>query len=204
MVAPDAAATVVAPAPVVRVAKVPAPPRAPASHPTLPRSEQHATAPASSASDGARSSGASGSFGAEGPAAVRSLARAFTRAIAPANHADAAWSKLSPGDAGSIKVTITLDDDGHLALTSLPANASPLLEGLVKRTVALLRGGSYAVRGPSASLTITLSARALDVDVAKIEGGNVELGWTFESGVGHASFLRDGGRRVDVTVRVSS
>ena len=145
----------------------------------------------------------SSSFGADGAPGVRSLARAFTRAIAPANQADPVWSSLAPGAAGSVDVSLALDEDGHLEASRATSDVTPALASLVRRTFALLRGGTYAARGgPTGAMKLRLTVRIRDVPAVNTPGGDVELDWTFDAGRGRASFLRDGGRRVDVTVEL--
>lgn len=202
---PAAATTAPALAPADAVSPAAAAVRAPAS--LGPRPSAHHAAPSPRRPSAAAPAGGAGvtprTFGAEGPPGARSLARSFTRAIAPANQADAFWSSAPPGDAGAVEVALSLDDDGHLEVTRTAESAPPALAALVKRTVALLRGGTYAARGgASGPLVLRLVVRVRDVSAANVQGGDVELDWAFEGGKGHASFLREGGRRVDVTVSV--
>ena len=190
------------------IPRPPRPPKAPAAAPAAddrPRPPRPAKAQAGSSGAAPASSAATsaptGTFGSEGATGVRDLARAFTRAISPANQADSTWSELPTGPAGTVELTLSLDADGHLESVR-PAPSTPAhLAKLVTRTLALLRGGTYAARGASATVTLRLSVDVRDVAVAPVEGGTIELAWGFDAGVGHASFVRSGGRRVDITVR---
>jgi hypothetical protein len=191
-------------------AAAPAPPRPKAPRrapgddrprpPRVAKASGGATGPAP-ASSAATSASTAATFGSEGATGVRDLARAFTRAISPANQADATWSELPVGPAGSVDLVLTLDADGHLESPRPSASTPAPLAKLVTRTVALLRGGTYAARGGAATVTLHLSVDVRDVAVAPVEGGTIELAWGFDAGVGHASFIRSGGRRVDITVR---
>ena len=146
-----------------------------------------------------------GEFGAEGAGAVRSLGRAFTRAIPPACQADKAWGALPAGSAGSARIVVEIDEAGHITGWK-PEGAGPSqpLENLVKRTVALLRSGTFAVRGGAVTAgrqTIEISAVVSDA-AAPEEGAVDSLAWRFEEGRGAASFTQASGRHVAITLRV--
>jgi hypothetical protein len=120
--------------------------------------EAHATAP---------STGGATKVGAEGEAkGVRDLARAFTRAIPAANTRDPAWNRLPLGDAGTVRVTITIQADGMLEAT--PHGEPPdHLERLVQRTLLALQGGRFAVSRPERGsetlvIDVTLSTRPIE------------------------------------------
>jgi len=150
--------------------------------------------------------GARGSFGAEGSGSVRSLGRAFTRAIPPACQADAGWSALPPGSAGTARVVIEIDAEGHVAgWTPEKGSVAPHFEGLMRRTLALLRSGTFAVQGTTVSAgvqVIEISATVGEAAAAPESGGAIDLAWRFEEGRGTASFSQAGGRRVEITLRV--
>jgi hypothetical protein len=136
------------------VPTLPAPKPPPPTKPRKPKpapsasavSSADATEPPPSGSPGKRPGDAAaqgggnpggGSFGAEGPGSVRDLGKAFTRAIPPACQADPAWSKLAPGDAGVLEVTISIDDTGHITgFKPAEGDAPKQLVALVKRTLA--------------------------------------------------------------------
>jgi outer membrane biosynthesis protein TonB len=193
-------------------------PPARAERPSPPTSRPGRGTPAASAAPGSSAEarapgepgqgapgGAQGSFGAEGSASVRSLGRAFTRAIPPACQADAGWGALPAGSAGTARVVIEIDAEGHVAgWKPEKGSVPPHFESLVKRTLALLRSGTFAVQGSTVSAgaqVIEISA-TLGEATAAAEGSAMDLAWRFEDGRGTASFTQASGRRVEVTLRV--
>ncbi|MEP7125913.1 MAG: hypothetical protein ABJE95_33585 [Byssovorax sp.] len=146
--------------------------------------------------DGARL----GPFGAEGPSAVRSLGRAFTHSIAVACQSDAGWAKLPVGEAGAIEVALSVDESGRVTgFRSLDRDPPKQLLALVKRTIALIDSGTFELKGSIGAgvevLRIQASVSDLTADVA---GGMVAL----SNGDGKAAFTQEGGRHVEVTLRV--
>lgn len=145
-----------------------------------------------------------GTFGAEGPSAARDLGNAFARAIAPANQADAAWSKLPTGPAGTLDVAVTVDAEGHVGeVEPVSKTASPLLLSLAKRTTLLLRGGVFHLKRGEASAgrqVLRLRADVSDVDATAVQGGTIDLAFAYERGHGKAAFTRPGGRHVEIEV----
>jgi hypothetical protein len=150
---------------------------------------------------------AGGSFGAVGAAQVRDLGSSFTRAIAPAGQPDLTWGSLPTGDAGTLDVALDVDEEGKITGFT-PRSAAPptQLVGLVKRVLAVLRSGHFSIRGPAASAgvqVLRISAKTSDlVDPGLIQGGLVQLAFTFENGKGHSSFTQVTGRHVEVNVEV--
>ncbi|WP_437625102.1 hypothetical protein [Sorangium sp. So ce1151] len=151
--------------------------------------------------------GGEGDFGAAGVSAVRSLGRAFTRAVPPACQADPSWATLPLGSAGKARFVIDIDDAGHIA-SWRPEGEEPLarhLGNLAKRTIALLGSGTFAVaRG-----AVTAGKQTLEVSAvirAGAEDGETgapaDLAWRFEGGRGKASFAQPGGRLVEIVVQV--
>jgi hypothetical protein len=155
---------------------------------------------------GSGSTGRGGSFGAEGPGAPRDLGRAFTRAIPPACQADPVWSTLDVGVAGSLEVTITIDETGHLAGFTWPRErpAPPQLVALVKRTLALLDAGTFALRpGAVGAGSEALEIRATLSDGSAAEAGFASgLAFAYDHGKGTAGFTQSNGRHVEVSVTV--
>ena len=145
-----------------------------------------------------------GTFGAEGPIAARDIGNAFTRAIAPANQADAAWSKLSVGPAGTVDIAISVDESGHVGDAEPVSKVAPtLLVALAKRTLLLLRGGVFHLKGGEATAgrqILRLHADVSDVDASAVLGGTIDLAFSYERGRGKAAFTRPGGRHVEVSV----
>jgi hypothetical protein len=176
-----------------------APDEQPAAPPASPRTAKRKAGggAASENGDGART----GPFGAEGPSAVRSLGRAFTRAIPMACQGDAGWGKLRIGEVGTIEVAITVDATGHISGYRSLANDPPkqLLE-LVKRTVALLDAGTFALKGSVGAGVEVLQIKAGVSDLeAASEGASVAA---LSFGEGKAAFTQESGRHVEVTLRV--
>ena len=151
--------------------------------------------------DGANGDGAkAGPFGAEGPSAVRSLGRAFTRGIPAACQADPGWGKLPVGDAGSIEVAITLDESGHITgYKALASDPPKQLAALVKRTIALLDAGTFALKGDVGAGVEVLRIQASVSDLEAEEAGGVAA---LSFGEGKAAFTQESGRHVEVTLRV--
>ncbi|WP_433934742.1 hypothetical protein AB3662_09035 [Sorangium cellulosum] len=151
--------------------------------------------------------GGEGDFGAAGSSAVRSLGRAFTRAIPPACQADPIWATLPLGSAGKARIVIDIDDAGHIA-SWRPEGEEPLarhLGNLAKRTIALLGSGTFAVaRGAvtAGKQTLEVSAVIRAGAEAGETGAPADLAWRFEGGHGKASFAQPGGRLVEVVVQV--
>jgi hypothetical protein len=190
--------------------------RAPEVAPDAPRAAEDAPARRPSGEAARRSEGGgaaedsgggprAGSFGAEGPSAVRDLGRAFTRAIPPACQADPTWGKLATGDGGAIEVAITVDETGHITGFKPPADDAPRhLVALVKRTLALLEAGTFAIRSGSVSAgteVLRIRASLRDVDESEL-GGAAGLSFAYERGKGKAGFTQPGGRHVEVSVEV--
>jgi hypothetical protein len=151
--------------------------------------------------DGVNGDGAkAGPFGAEGPSAVRSLGRAFTRGIPAACQADPGWGTLPVGNAGSIEVAIRIDESGHITGYSALASDPPKqLAALVKRTIALLDAGTFALKGDVGAGVEVLRIQARVSDVETAEAGGVAA---LSFGEGKAAFTQDSGRHVDITLRV--
>ena len=141
-----------------------------------------------------------GPFGAEGPIAVRSLGRGFARSIAAACVGDGGWGKLPVGDAGSIEVAITVDESGRITgFRSLDRDPPKQMLALVKRTIALIDSGTFELKGSVGAGVEILRIQAGVSDVATdVEGGATSLSF----GEGKAAFTQEGGRHVEVTLRV--
>jgi outer membrane biosynthesis protein TonB len=146
--------------------------------------------------DGAKT----GPFGAEGPSAVRSLGRAFTRAIPAACQADPGWGALPAGDAGAIEIAVTIDETGHIAgYRPLGKDPPKQLLALVKRTIALLDAGTFELKGNVGAgvEVLRIQAGVSDLEAAEV-GGTAALSF----GEGKAAFTQESGRHVEVTLRV--
>lgn len=190
----------------------PAPPRAaspdPAPElPAAPRSSpRRARAVAAGGAPGASPGGAAtGSFGAEGPASVRDLGRALTRAIPPACDADPVWATLPPGDAGTLEAAVHVDADGHITSAEPRGAVQPkALLNVLRRTIPMLQAGTFAVReGGTGEGTeiLELGARVSEAESAD-DGSPNQLAFEYGRGRGKARFTQSSGRRVEISVRV--
>jgi hypothetical protein len=182
----------------------------PTTAPKRPTSGAAATsaAAATRSNEGADGDGRrrGGQFGAEGKSVARDLGHAFARAIGPANQADAAWSRFPTGPFGTLEIAIDVDESGkvgEVVALSSPANAQLL--SLARRTVILLRGGVFHLRGAEATAgraILRLRAEVSDLDAtgANVQGGSIDLAFSYENGKGKAAFTREGGRHVEIFV----
>lgn len=159
-------------------------------------------APAASATVSGTGTGSGGAFGPSGEATKRDLGRAFTRAIPYACAGDALWSKVTVGDAGTLRAAIHVDAEGHVTgAEPIGEDAPKHLVSLLRRSVGQLAAGIFAVRSGAVSAgTQTVEIKA----TVSSEPGDDALAFEYEGGRGKASFVAKGGRRVDVHVRVVS
>lgn len=151
----------------------------------------------------AHSGGDRGQFGAEGVNGTRSLGRAFTRAIPPACQTDPVWRALPAGIAGTARVVVEIDAAGRVSgWKAEGAKPAPHFEGLMKRTLAMLGAGVFAVQGgevSAGSQTLELGAEVIETGEAAAPDA---LAWKFQEGRGEASFVPMAGKRVEVRLRV--
>ena len=180
---------------------------APAKPVTASSGAPGADGPAAAGSRAGAAPGSGGSFGAEGEASVRDLGRAFTRAIPPASDSDPAWAALPTGDAGALEVAIDVDATGHITgWRPLDEHPSKHLSSLVKRTVLLLKQGTFALRGGdvgAGAQVLRLGATVSDVEVpADHPGGSFGLKYAYAGGKGTAAFTQMSGRHVEITVKL--
>ena len=179
-----------------RAAGVTASPRSQAS----PRQEPH---PASTPSPPGGPQAAL--FGAVGVRFATDLATTFTRAFPQAASADPVWATVPFGGAGTADVTLTLDDAGHLAGSTIAGSPSPALRRGIERTLALLGPRAFTAHGAVTRLRVVARVERDDVhdglhgDVFALSGGS------FSGAVGTAFFAlpaAGGGRRIDVELRL--
>jgi len=191
--------------PPLKRARKPGTPRAPRPSGSA---EAKVAGSATAAADGgsAAPGGRDGTFGSDGQAAVRDLGRAFTRAIPAACSADPIWAKVALGDAGTLRVELRVNAEGHLTSAEPSGDNRPTaLVNVVRRTVPLLQAGTFAVRGgavTAGSQTIEIKAVVAEAGGDAESGGRENLAFSYEGGRGMASFTQAGGRRVKLSVRV--
>lgn len=136
---------------------------------------------------------------------VRNLPKAFTRALANAAAGDAdRYSKLPAGKLEEFVVTIEVDERGDVATHSLNREASARMKDLVRRTLASLGAGQFALRETQ------VSAGTLQLEIEIRLSGSVE-GSPRVTGIGYeppwpghegkAYFVVDSGRRFEAKVK---
>lgn len=161
----------------------------------------------------AGSSEGSVTYGAEGdPEGVRSLARAFTRAIPPATSLDRTWRELPVGRAGVLRIELVVLRGKLEEVKGL--DQGPLhLRRLVTRTVALIERGRFAIHMSDLdsgrevlAISAVITARATRDDELSDSDAVMELGseGPTRERPGRAFFTLASGRHVEVTVRVLS
>jgi hypothetical protein len=146
-------------------------------------------------------------FGAVGVRFASDLATTFTRAFPQAASADPLWTQAPFGATSTAELTLVLDDDGHLARTTIGGSPSPALRRGIDRTLALLGAGrSFVAHGAVTKVRVTARVSRDDVhdglhgDVFALSGGS------FSGDVGSAFFAlppaAGPGRRIDVELRL--
>ncbi|HEY4116998.1 MAG TPA: hypothetical protein VGM56_04055 [Byssovorax sp.] len=147
---------------------------------------------------------APGVFGSEGKPGVRSVGRAFTRAIPIGAQANPIWSTLAPGSTLKAELTLRIDASGRIEGHAFEGREPPpaALVALAKGTIASIDGGTFALRsGAVAHGTERLRLVATIADGGA--GARDELDFVQFDGVnGEAAFTQSGGRRVSVSVTV--
>lgn len=173
--------------------------------PTLPVPASAGSAEA--APDASAKSSSGGSFGAEGAPSVRDLGRAFTRALPPACDSDKTWATLPAGSAGSIDVVVNISDEGRITgFEPMTKDPPRHLTNAVKRTLALLQGGIFAIAGGSVTAgqqVLRLSVELSDTTVSEEDASGAAafgLASRWEGKKGVASFTQMSGRHVEITV----
>ncbi|HVY47081.1 MAG TPA: hypothetical protein VHB21_14435 [Minicystis sp.] len=144
-----------------------------------------------------------GAFGSEGAAGVRSLGRAFTRAIPPACQGDAAWGEVAPGTSLRAEVTLFVDAAGHVERSQFAERDVPKpIASLLKRTLPLIESNTLSVR--AGAIVKGRERLRLVAHVSDATGRpSDELAFPFfANGRGRASFTQPSGRHVDVDVTV--
>jgi hypothetical protein len=156
---------------------------------------------ASSGSEGDHAGGGSpGSYGAEGPASVRDLRRAFVRALPAACVSDSVWLTLPLGDPIKLEVEIHVDESGRITRAEPRGEKRPpALVQCLRRTIPLIDSGTFAVR--KGEVTEGTEILALRATVTEAPDAKEELGHdpSYEKAWFEPKLT---GRRVEVTVKV--
>ena len=146
-------------------------------------------------------------FGAVGVRSASDLATTFTRAFPQAASADPVWTEAAFGATSTAELTLVLDDEGHLARTTVTGSPSLALRRGIDRTLALLgTGRAFTAHGAVTKIRLTSRVSRDDVhdglhgDVFALSGGS------FSGDVGSAFFAlpptAGPGRRIDVELRL--
>ncbi len=196
--------------PVAQDEPAPEPEKKPAK--TAKHAKPTAPVPASAASaeaapDASAKAPGGGSFGAEGAPSVRDLGRAFTRALPPACDSDKTWATLPAGSAGAVEVVVNISDEGRITgFEPITKDPPRHLTNAVKRTLALLQGGVFAIAGGSVTAgqqVLRLSVELSDTTVSEEDASGAAafgLASRWEGKKGVASFTQMSGRHVEITV----
>lgn len=196
--------------PVAQDEPAPEPEKKPAK--TAKHAKPTAPVPASAGSaeaapDASAKAPGGGSFGAEGAPSVRDLGRAFTRALPPACDSDKTWATLPAGSAGAIEVVVNISDEGRITgFEPITKDPPRHLTNAVKRTLALLQGGIFAIAGGSVTAgqqVLRLSVELSDTTVSEEDASGAAafgLASRWEGKKGVASFTQMSGRHVEITV----
>ena len=117
----------------------------------------------------------SGAYGQEGlPAGVVDLFAAFLKTLPLAAKSDKTWLDLPPGPAGSVELTLTVDDEYRLAPIEIVELPSAPVPSQLKRALLINRNfllrGKFALsqdaskEGPGGSQRLRLTARISKAD----------------------------------------
>ena len=154
------------------------------------------------------------SLGAVGlPPGVRHLAKAFARALPEGGHRDAAWSELPLGPAGRAKVSIFVNEQGHIEQAELdPAQQTPEpLRRMIERTLLLLKSGTFSLDQQRVSagiqrisVEVTLSQEATAGDEADAPLLMAKEGHQAPEPMhpGYARFTLNSGRHLEAVLRL--
>lgn len=173
-----------------------------------------ARASSDAASPGATPSGSTTeapAFGAAGlPPGVRHLPRAFARAVALANRADAAWRTLPAGVVGEASVALPVEENGTLGSLTFDDDRErerllPAVRRLLDNTVLLLSSGRFSLKARELSggvmrvrvrVEILEQTAKADPDVDPNELNAIDYEAPQPGKPGHGAFLLNSGRRV--------
>jgi hypothetical protein len=136
----------------------PQPSLVPKLSPMTPGETPRISTPVSIATGDAPSAGAQPASSAESGGTrgvvvgVTNLSKAFTKAVTAATESDHYWDGLPLGSAGSAKILIRVDPEGHITGTSIDDEHTVprAIERLLARTLLLLRNGRFALSSSDA------------------------------------------------------
>ena len=157
-------------------------------------------------------------FGAVGDRSAVDVATAFTRGFPQAASADPAWQGALFGDAGSVDVTIVIDENGVLLDAHVQSGGGhgpsrepgPALSAGVRRTLALIRARTFVATGRETRLHVSATVSpdqvhdGLHGDVFAIGGSWGGGDGRGASSAGSGFFALASGRRIDVHVECAS
>ena len=189
--------------------------RHPAQATEAAASASASAAPGSSSEAAPGASGGTGKTGGQSgsaPDAPANLAKAFTKAVTAATSRDPLWDELPTGEVGVVEVVITVDDEGHITASSQrdEKHVPSPLDRLVRRTLALLRTGRFALSQSDARagsetlrIAVTLSSGEPEEDYDDPRH-TVSLGFDPPSSAkaGRAYFVHASGRHFDAKVSI--
>jgi hypothetical protein len=151
-----------------------------------------------------------GSLGAEDSApGVRDLLRSFVRTVPIVASSDAVWSSLPLGEAGSVDVTLALDDEGKPQVVG-PLSAPSHIRRLIQKTVSVMSSGRFGIGSTDGiaseqrlHIAVNLTQQAAPSADQAVSGGLFALRYDppDDRNVSHAFFTLATGRRVEVSVR---
>ncbi|HEX3772136.1 MAG TPA: hypothetical protein VHV30_14770, partial [Polyangiaceae bacterium] len=184
----------------------PAPPVTAAPGPG-PRPPRLSGASATTSSDQPSAAAHPQLYGAVGVRFAGDLATTFTRAFPQAASADPIWPTVAFGVTSTAELTLVLDEDGHLARSTIGGAPSLALRRGIERTLILL-GTSRPFTAHGAVTRMRLTSRVSRDDVHDGLHGDVFAlsGGSFSGDVGNAFFAlppaSGPGRRVDLELRL--
>jgi hypothetical protein len=143
--------------------------------------------------------------GSHGEATVRNLPKAFTRALANAAAGDAArYDRMPAGEVEQVRATIEVGSKGEVTAHWLNREASTRMKDLVRRTIASLGAGQFALHETQ------VAAGSLELEIEVWLSGSsdgsprvTEIGYDAPrpGHEGKAYFLFGSGRRFEAKVK---
>jgi hypothetical protein len=140
-------------------------------------------------------------YGAVGERGVFGLSSAFTMALPQTASPDPAWATIAFGDAGTVDVTLVIDEHGKMVSAELGPGGTPALRSAVQKAVGFIRGRVFVANG--ARTVLRVSARVSPDTVHDGLHGDAYAisGNAWHEPMGSAFFALPNGRRIDLTIR---